>query len=142
MKLKAFDYRDVIFDRAYEKSEIPFTLDTNDYKDYTGEHRGDLFKQNGPFLIFAPTISSTRRVGPTITAPTRHYGSLYFTYLTKDPDLFTDHKLLESVAEWFSEQTIEGVRFRTFTPLPVSKANGFTAYDGVIHFDFELYRGG
>lgn len=142
MKLTIAEVEKVIYDRALDLSEVPFTMDLNGYLSMSPLKDGDLFRQNSPFLILEPVFNGTHRVGPTQVAPTRHYCTLRITYLTKTPDFFTDKKLLESVGNWFAEQTIEQVRFRTFTPYPISKANGFTAYDGVVHFDFELYRGG
>lgn len=142
MKLSIAEVEKVIYRKVLEKSDLPFTMDINSYASMSPLKDGDLFRQNEPFLIIEPVFDNTFRVGPTVIAPTRHYCTLRITYLTKSPDFFADKELLESVGNWFAEQTHEQVRFRTFTPYPVSKANGFTAYDGVIHFDFELYRGG
>lgn len=122
--------------------EEPFTFDEEFMEDASELGLGTLLDQNLPFFSFQKLILSSRRVGPSKVSPTRYYGNFSITYLTKNPNLIRDQRFLESIADKFSEQTLDGIRFRTFTPYSPSKDSGFTSYSGVIDFDFELYRGG
>jgi hypothetical protein len=119
---------------------LRFTFELETFSDFYGDFQ-DLYKQNYPFLVFEPEILNSGRIGPAKETATRYWGDLHFTLLTKEPDRITDCEVMERVAKWFQEQTLEGVRFRTYTPYPTRKDNGFTAYPGVISYDFELYRG-
>lgn len=142
MKLSITDAEVVVRNKALEKlaEDDLVTFDILTMADVkTGT--GDLTKQDQPFFQFHVQFNNSRRVGPGRSSPTRYYADLYFSYFTKEPNYLRDVKLQEEVANWFAEQTIDGVRFRTFTPYPKSKDNGFTQYLGVIDFDFELYRG-
>ena len=143
MKLSVVDVEEIIRTTVFSSGIlIPFSFDDHTNRDATASRLGDLFQQDNPFFTFRNVILNSKRVGPTKTAPTRYFGDLFITYLTKKPSSIKDAKLLEGIANKFAEQTLDGIRFRTYTPYPVSKDNGFTAYAGVIDFDFELYRGG
>lgn len=144
MKNNILDADHVIRNRVFEMSDnvTPITFDLETMMPVEGPEIS-LYKQNSPFLQFHMQINSSRRVGPSAVSPTRYYANLYVAYFSKErsQDPANSAKLHEDVANWFAEQTIDGVRFRTFTPYPKSKDNGFTQYLGVIDFDFELYRG-
>ncbi|MNY26489.1 hypothetical protein D3C86_1603420 [compost metagenome] len=45
---------------------------------------------------------------------------------------------VEAVADWFQDRTVDGMRFRTFLPTPAVPLRGFTTYNGVIDFEFEI----
>lgn len=142
MKLSVVDVETVMRSRVLENIEGHLvTFDIHTMEDSSQAGKGDLTRQNDPFLHFHIEIAHSRRVGPTVIAPTRYYGDLYIGYFTKKPKYIKDAKLLERVADWFAEQTVEGIRFRTFKPYLKSKEHGFTQYLGVVNFDFELYRG-
>lgn len=144
MKRSIIDVEIAIRNRVLEMNKdprLPVTFDAFTMEDVTAG-LGDLYKQDRPFLQFHTEFATSRRVGPTTIAPTRYYGDLYIGYFVKEEPIYViDAKLHETVANWFAEKTVDGVRFRTFTPYPKSKDNGFTQYLGVIEFDFELYRG-
>ena len=142
MKLSVVDAEIVIRDTVSAMNLTqPFAFDALTFEDASAAGAGNLMEQNAPFFLFSSEIIGTRRVGPTIIAPTRQNGDLTIGYFTKNPSLLIDLGLLEQVANHFAEKTIEDVRFRTFTPYPPGVRNGFTRYDGVIDFQFELYRG-
>lgn len=142
MKMSVTDAEIVVRNRVLEKNLLlPVTFDLHTMEDASAAGLGDLLKQNAPFLQFHIEFLDSLRVGPSSIAPTRYYAELYVAYSTKDPSYIKDAKLLETMANWFAEQTLDGVRFRTFRPYPKGKENGFTQYLGVIDFDFELYRG-
>lgn len=123
--------------------DMCYTLDALEFKDMSRRAKGRLYSQNDSFFIFdVIPARSSRRVGPAKIAPTRHWFELHITLMTKHPEHVKNAKLLETVAGWFEESTVDGVRFRTFTTYPIGKDSGFTFYQGVIPFDFELYRGG
>lgn len=143
MKLSITDLHAVIRRHtAVEILDLPFSFDDEVIEDASKFGLGELFLQEKPFLILSSVILSSRRAGPSKVSPSRYRGELYITYLTKEPSTLKDARLLEGVANKFAEQTIDGIRFRTYTPYPLSKDNGFTSYRGVIDFDFEIYRGG
>ena len=142
MKLSVADAEIVIRDTVAAMGLTqPFAFDPNTLEDASAIGAGNLIGQNNPFFLFSSEILNTHRVGPTIIAPTRQEGDLTISYFTKKPAFLIDLKLLEQVANNFAEKTLQDVRFRTFTPLPPGVRNGFTRYDGVIDFQFELYRG-
>lgn len=120
--------------------DLRFTFDIETFGDFYGDFP-DLYKQNFPFLVFEPEILNSGRIGPARETATRYWCDLHISLLTKAPDRISDLEVMEQVAKWFQEQTLEGVRFRTYTPYPTRKDNGFTAYPGVISYDFEIYRG-
>ena len=142
MKKSLSDIDVVIRNRVLDKNEgLAVTFDQDTMEDVTSRALGDLTRQDSSFIHFHVEMLNSRRVGPTQHAPTRYFADLYIGYFTKNPSTIKDVKLQEQIANWFAEQTIDGVRFRTFTPFPKSKEHGFTQYLGVIDFDFELYRG-
>ncbi len=142
MKLSVVDADIVIRDTVAAMALTqPYAFDKNTFEDASAAGLGNLMGQNDPFFLFSSQILNTRRTGPAVTAPTRNYGDLTIGYFTKNPSDLVDLALLEQVANQFAEKTIQDVRFRTFTPFPPGVRNGFTRYDGVIDFQFELYRG-
>lgn len=142
--------RNVVIDQlGFESTErvavglpnnLKYTFDTETYESFYGD-APDLYKQNYPFLVIESEILNSARIGPAKETATRYWCDLHITFLTKDDDRITSLEVMEQVATWFQEQTLEGVRFRTYTPYPTRKDNGFTAYPGVISYDFEIYRG-
>lgn len=101
---------------------------------------GDLFKQNEEFLLFELVVDDVRRAGPGWVSPRRVQGALDLSLMTKAPkDKVRYSMALEQVADWFQDQTISGIRFRSFTPTPAVPIHGFTAYNGVINIDFEIH---
>lgn len=142
MKHELFDLDKAIIDKVVEKATgIRYTIDPLEAMDMSDFGSGPLYDQNSDFLTFEHVIINSFRVGPTKVAPTRYQGDLIISYNTKKPYQPNNGKILEQAAKWFQEQTVDGIRFRTFTPYPVGKDRGFTSYTGVIPFDFELYRG-
>lgn len=143
MKESIVDLDIVIRDKVYELTlDKSFTFDEELKEDASAQGvQGNLLRQDHSFFEFIHTIMNSYRVGPSAVSPTRYVGDFYLIYYTKDPSTIKDVKLLESIANEFSEKTIGGIRFRTFTPLSKGIREGFTAYSGVINFDFELYRG-
>lgn len=143
MKLSIVDLEVAIRTKVVSLNlETPFTFDADLKHNFSPlDIQGNLLRQESPFFEFTNDIVNSYRVGPSAVSPTRYLGDLYITYYTKDPSTIKDVKLLESTANEFSEKTIDGIRFRTFTPFQKGMKDGFTAYSGVINFDFELYRG-
>lgn len=119
-----------------------YTFDTVSLEDASALGYGDLAKQDQPFFLFTSEVLNSRRVGPSRVSPTRYYADLLIEYRTKTPQTLSDLRKMESVANHFAEQQLAGVRFRTYTPMPHRKSEGFTVYSGIIDFDFEIYRGG
>jgi hypothetical protein len=118
-----------------------FTFNTDSFEDASQHGLGNLLQQNQEFWVFQTTTDVSYRVGPTVGAPTRLEGTLEVALYTKNPSAIADQRKIEWVTDKFSEQTLSGVRFRTFVPYKANTERGFTSYKGVIHFDFELYRG-
>lgn len=101
----------------------------------------NLLKQNSPFVLFDPIILHSMRAGPSIVSPTRHFGVLHLEYYTKEQNKIKDLDFLENLAKEFAEKTLNGVRFKVFTPSTPIVYNGFTSLAGTVDFNFELYRG-
>lgn len=142
MKLSVVDAQTVVMDRVREMAgDLPYTFNTLTFVDSSKSSKGDLLKQNDPFLIVDIVPGRSQRVGPSKVSPTRYFYTLYLTYMTKGNNHVKDAKLLEQIGEWFREQTVDGIRFRTFTPYPIGNDQGFTYFQCMIPFDFELYRG-
>lgn len=120
----------------------PFSFNLDTAEDNSAKGLGVLTHQNDPFFLFDVELLDSYRAGPSFVSPTRYPGVLTIAYLTKEPSTVLSYKRLEKVAKEFWEQTISGVRFRTFTPHPTNDVEGFTSYAGEMNFDFELYRGG
>lgn len=143
MKMSVVDLEIAIRDKIFALGIVePFTFNDETMEDNSAKGLGNLLTQDEAFFSLTNEILNSRRVGPSRVSPTRYYGSFYITYLTKSPSPVRDFRRLESMANEFSEKTVNGIRFRTFTPYTPSKDSGFTSYKGVIDFDFELYRGG
>jgi hypothetical protein len=118
-----------------------FSFNRDTFEDASQHGLGDLIQQNQEFWVFQTILEDSYRVGPSLGAPTRYEGTLEVALYTKNPSAIADQRKMEWVTDKFSEQTLSGVRFRTFFPYKANMERGFTAYKGVIHFDFELYRG-
>lgn len=142
MKLSVVDAQIVIMNHVKAKAgDLPYTFNTMTFVDSSESAKGNLLAQNDPFLIVDIVPGTSKRVGPSKVSPTRYWYTLYLTYMTKKINHVKDAKLLEEIGEWFREQTVDGIRFRTFTPYPIGNDQGFTYFQCMIPFDFELYRG-
>lgn len=116
------------------------TFDVIEGIDCSSNVSGDLFKQDEDFLLFELNVDDVRRAGPGWVSPRRVHGALDISLFTKQPmDKLKYGRELEQVADWFQDQTISGIRFRSFVPTPAVPINGFTAYNGVINIDFEIH---
>lgn len=132
--------RDIVFERAAPGTRFAFSF--TDDQDAGDLQTGPLFDQNEEFFLFEAELVGTRRAGVSAVSPTRCWGELVVSLLTKDSMREIPNKRrLEGVSNWFAEQTIRGIRFRTFTPLSTAKVMGFTSYSGVLNFDFDISRG-
>lgn len=99
---------------------------------------GDLFEQDKDFLLVEVDIASVGRAGPGRFTQRRAYGSLDLTYYTKDRlDPLGAEKTLEDIADKFQEETVGGVRFKSFTPTGEMRDRGFSAYSGSVPFSFD-----
>lgn len=99
---------------------------------------GDLFKQDLDFLMVEIELSPVRRAGPGQGSPRRVAGAIHFSLMSKDRmNTYGLAARLESIADHFREETLQGVRFRNFTPTGEMRDRGFTASTGVLPFDFE-----
>lgn len=129
--------RDIVFENAPPDLKFCFSLATP--IDVSANQAGDLFNQNEDFLLVETQIQGVRRAGVSWDAPRRIYADLTLSWVTKDVanDL---EKLdaLEEISRWFSEQTINGVRYRQLIPLGGFPLMGFMSYDGTLNCDFEL----
>lgn len=100
---------------------------------------GLLLEQNDEFYMFETSLNRTGRAGPSWVSPGRGWGTLDISIFTKQPrDKVKYTRLLEIVAGWFMDDTVDGIRFRSFLPTPPAPVNGFTSYNGVINFEFEI----
>lgn len=130
------EIREIVFDNAPPTARFAFSFVEDE--DVGSMQAGPLFDQNEDFLLFETEVSEVRRAGVSSASPTRCWGELAITLHSKNGLKEIRHRGdLESVATWFAEKTIRGIRFRTFTPLSTSRVNGFVAYGGVLNFDFE-----
>ena len=131
--------REAVFDSVGPGTRFAFGLaDDTDVGDMAA---GPLFKQDNDFFLFEFDVDTTRRAGPGVNSPTRCWGTLAISLQTKDQGReIRFMRQLEQVASWFAEKTVRDIRFRTFTPLPRSRLIGFTSYQGVINFDFEITK--
>lgn len=129
--------REAVFDSVDPGTRFAFGL--ADDTDAGNTAAGPLFKQDRDFFLFEFDVDTTRRAGPGVNSPTRCWGTLAISLQTKDQGReIRFMRQLEQAASWFAEKTVRGIRFRTFTPLPRSRLIGFTSYQGVINFDFEM----
>jgi hypothetical protein len=120
--------------------EMLFGYDFVEGLDVSVNDAGVLLEQNEDFWLFELDVSRTRRAGPSQVAPRRVTGSLDVSLFTKSPrDKVKYGRMVEAVADWFQDKTVNGIRFRTFTPTDPVPLHGFTAYGGVINIEFEIY---
>lgn len=118
--------------------ELRYSFEPYTGRDYSGNTSSDLYKQDGDFVVFDAEIDDSRRAGPSKVSPTRGYGTIHFSYYTKDEDDDLAHKRrLEVFSYWFAEKTVKNIRFRTYAPLSTVRAMGFLCFSGVLSFDFE-----
>lgn len=131
--------RDTVFEMA--PADLRFCFGLVDDTDAGSGAAGPLFKQNKEFCLFEAQIDDVGRAGPSVASPTRCFGSLAISVLSKDSAKeITNRRFLEQVSGWFTEKTIRGIRFRTFQPVSPTRLMGFTSYTGVINFDFEIVK--
>lgn len=132
--------REIVFEQVAPGTRFAFSF--TDDADVGDLQAGPLFDQNEEFFLFEAEIADIKRAGASAVSPTRCRGELVVSLLTKDSMREIPNKRrLEEVSNWFAEQTIRGIRFRTFTPLSTTKVMGFTSYSGVLNFDFDISRG-
>ena len=143
MLLRITDAEKTIRGKVVEMGlNIPYTFDPVNFLDASVTQKGQLLSSNAKrFLLADTTIFDSRRAGPSRVSPTRYSGSLVLALYAKNANKLTDLDTLEGWADNFSEKTISGVRFRTFTPYTTMMYSGFAVLSGAIDFDFELYRG-
>lgn len=129
--------RELVLDQA--DPVLRYAFDFSEDTDVGLSNAGPLFKQDADFVLFESEVDNTFRAGPSQVSPTRCQGILAITLFTKDgAKALTHARQLEDISYWFANKTIRLVRFRPFTPLSTTRVMGFTAYSGVINFDFEL----
>lgn len=125
------------FDALMPNALYTFDLDTA--IDAGNGDAGPLLAQDDDFWLFELHIERGRRAGPSEVSPRRYTGELDVAFFTKAPrDTVRHTGTLEAVANWLQDQTINGVRFRTFIPVAPVSIHGFTSYSGVINFGFEI----
>lgn len=99
---------------------------------------GDLFEQNKDFLLVEVDTAQVGRVGPGRFTQRRAYGGVDLVYYTKERlDPLGAKTRLENIADRFQEETLNGVRFRSYTPTGEMRDRGFSAYSGTIAFSFD-----
>lgn len=119
--------------------EMLYAFDFIEGLDLSDNDEGVLLEQDSDFWMFELDIQRTRRAGPSRVSPRKVYGSLDIAIFTKAPrDKVKFNTLLEGVANWFQDETVDGIRFRTYLPTPPVPMHGFTSYNGVINFEFEI----
>jgi len=129
--------------REYVRSRIaagvPYAYEMEEGLDLSELGVGELFKQSMDFWLFEVSYEAVRRAGPGHEAPRRYWGTLDLSLFTQAPrDKVRYGTQLEEVANWFQDSTINGIRFRSFVPTPAVPIRGFTSYNGVINFEFEI----
>lgn len=118
---------------------LRYAFDFTEDTDVGDTAAGPLFKQDQDFLLLETEVEQSERAGPSVASPLRYYGSLYVSVLSKSSGKDLTHlRNLEDFSAWYADKTIRGIRFRTFTPTGNPRLLGFTAYTGVINFDFEI----
>lgn len=129
-------FREYVFTKV--SSDMLYAFDFNEGCDVSSNAVGTLQEQDKDFWLFEWIIEEVGRAGPSIASPRRYWGALDISLLTKAPrDKVKFTALLENVANWFQDETVSGIRFRTFMPIPAAPQRGFTSYSGVINFEFE-----
>lgn len=123
-----------------EMPDALYTFDLDECIDASLTEAGVLLEQDKDFWLFELNIGRGRRAGPSEVSPRRYPGELDLAFFTKKPrDLVKYTGMVEAVANWLQDRTIDGIRFRTFTPVtPPVDIHGFTSYNGVINFEFEI----
>jgi hypothetical protein len=107
--------------------------------DLSDNHAGVLLEQDSDFWLVEVNIEQAGRAGPGRNSPRRYWGSLDLAIFTKSPpDKVEFYSKLEAVADWFQDETVDGIRFRTFLPTSTVPVHGFMSYNGVINFEFEI----
>lgn len=129
--------------RSYIDSKVTpqmlYAFDFVEGWDCSQNEAGLLIEQNLDFYMFETVIDRTGRAGPSWVSPGRAWGALDISIFTKAPrDKVKYTRLLEEVAGWFMDETVDGIRFRSYLPTPPAPVNGFTSYNGVINFQFEI----
>lgn len=129
--------------RKYVDSKVTpdmlYAFDFVEGWDCSENNAGQLMDQNADFYMFEANLDNTGRAGPSWVSPGRAWGQLDLSIFTKAPrDKVKYSRLLEAVAGWFMDDTVDGIRFRSFLPTPPAPVNGFTSYNGVINFEFEI----
>ncbi|QBJ04564.1 hypothetical protein HOV23_gp010 [Pseudomonas phage Lana] len=120
--------------------DMIFGYDFTEGLDVSVNDVGVLLEQDADFWLFELNIDDTGRAGVSQVAARRVLASLDITLFTKAPrDKVKYGRKVEAVADWFQDQTISGIRFRTFAPVPPTPLHGFTAYGGVTNMVFEIY---
>jgi hypothetical protein len=131
--------RDIVFNRAPEG--LRFTFDLDEAQDLGTAQAGSLLEQNADFVLFDVEVIDVRRAGPSDASPQRCHGSLTLELFSKAPlDEVAYGRQLEQLGSWFADQTLLGIRFRSFLPLRRARAHGFVAYRGAINLDFEITK--
>lgn len=141
MLSSATDLEARIRDFVVEKAgpTMLYAFDITEAVDLGDQGAGDLFEQDQDFFLFETVFDKASRAGPGWTSPRRYWGTMDLTLFTKAPrDKVRFSLELERVADWFQDATINGIRFRSFLPTSTVAINGFTAYTGVINFEFEI----
>jgi len=141
--LESLSDLDVRF-REYVRTKVDpdmlYAYDFIEGADLSDNDVGVLLEQDEEFWLFELVIERTGRAGPSQVAPRKVFGSLDLSLFTKAPrDKVKYGRKVEAVANWFQDQTINGIRFRTFEPVPPAPLHGFTAYGGVTNIEFEIY---
>lgn len=129
--------------RTYIDSRVPagmlYAYDFVEGWDCSDANAGLLMEQNADFYMFETSMDRTGRAGPSWVSPGKGWGTLDLSIFTKaQRDKVKYLRLLEAVAGWFMDDTVNGIRFRSFLPTPPAPVNGFTSYNGVINFEFEI----
>lgn len=123
--------------------ELLYAYNLEEGLDLSTNRAGQLFQQNKDFCLFELSIDRVRRAGPSRVSPTRVWGTLdlsIFTKAQRDKVKFAGQ--LEGMANWFQNETISGIRFRDYEPTSVVPSHGFTSYNGMINFEFEIVARG
>ncbi|WP_443699593.1 hypothetical protein [Pseudomonas sp.] len=130
-------FRNYVDDKVPADMRYAYVLEEG--MDLGATRAGMLFQQNKEFYLFELVIDDVNLAGPSVVSPTRVWGTLDLTLFTKAPrDKVEFGTKLEQVANWFQRSTISGIRFRTYMPTTVVPLHGFTSYNGVINFEFEI----
>lgn len=129
-------FRDYVFTKC--SNDMRYAFDFTEGLDVSSNAAGCLLEQDNDFWLFEWNIDNVGRAGPSRASPRRYWGALDVSVFTKAPrDKVKFTGLVEGVANWFQDETVSGIRFRTFLPNPAAPLKGFTTYSGVINFDFE-----